>query len=354
MANGQWLTVNEGPVLINHQPSAINHPPKETYMPEKIATRDAYGEALAELGRENPSIVVLDADLSKSTKTDVFRKAFPDRHFNMGIAEANMISTAAGLATCGKIPFASTFAVFASGRAWEQVRMSVCYPELNVKIVATHGGITVGEDGASHQANEDIAVMRALPNIAVIVPADGIETKKAVRAIADYHGPVYMRLGRSGVPVIFDESCEFMIGRATVMRPGDDVSIFACGIMTAEALEAADMLATEGISAEVVNVSTIKPLDAETILSSVSKTGCAVSAEEHSILGGLGSAIAETLIDACPVHLERVGVPDTFTESGKPAELLKKYGMTPDDIAGAARLAISHKFRDQHGRQGQQ
>lgn len=312
-------------------------------MAEKIATRDAYGDALVELGRENPDIVVLDADLSKSTKTNLFCKEFADRHFNMGIAEANMISTAAGLATCGKIPFASTFAVFASGRAWEQVRMSVCYPELNVKIVATHGGITVGEDGASHQANEDIAVMRALPNITVVVPADGIETKKAVRAIADYHGPVYMRLGRSGVPVVFDESYEFVLGRAVVMRPGDDVSIFACGIMVAEALEAAELLKAEGVSAEVVNVSTIKPLDVETILESVRKTGCAVSAEEHSIVGGLGSAVAEAIIDACPIPMERVGVPDTFTESGKPSELLKKYGMTPADIAAAARLAIQHK-----------
>ena len=312
-------------------------------MAEKIATREAYGETLVELGKGNPNIVVLDADLSKSTMTNKFDKAFPDRHFNFGVAEANMISTAAGLATCGKIPFASSFAVFASGRTWEQIRMSICYPELNVKIVATHGGVTVGEDGASHQANEDIAIMRALPNMTVIVPADGIETKKAVRAIADYVGPVYMRLGRSAIPVVFDESYDFMIGRAVVIRPGDDVSIFACGIMTAEALEAAQMLAEEGISTEVINVSTIKPLDVETILDSVRKTGCAVSAEEHTIIGGLGGAIAETLIDAYPVPLERVGVSDTFTESGKPAELLKKYGMTPADIAGAAKLAIRHK-----------
>ena len=312
-------------------------------MSEKIAMRDAYGETLVELGKENPNIVVLDADLSKSTKTNVFAKAFPERHFNFGVAEANMMATAGGLATCGKIPFASTFAVFATGRAWDQVRMSICYPELNVKIVATHGGITVGEDGASHQANEDIALMRALPNITVIVPADAVETKKAVRAVADYVGPVYMRLGRSAVPVVFDEDYDFMIGKAEVVRPGDDVSVFACGIMTAQALEAAEILSGEGISAEVVNVSTIKPLDAETIFYSVRKTGCAVSAEEHSIVGGLGGAIAEALIDSCPVPMERVGVPDTFTESGKPDELLKKYGMTPTDIASAARLAIQHK-----------
>jgi transketolase len=312
-------------------------------MAEKIATRDAYGEALVELGKTNPNIVVLDADLTKSTKTNLFDKAFPDRHFNMGIAEANMISTAAGLATCGKIPFASSFAVFASGRVWEQIRMSVCYPELNVKVVATHGGITVGEDGASHQANEDIAIMRALPNLTVIVPADGIETRKAVYAIADFDGPVYMRLGRSGVPVIFDESYEFKIGKASVMRAGDDISLFTCGIMTAAALEAADILTAEEISAEVVNISTIKPIDAEAILTSALKTGCCVSAEEHSIVGGLGSAVADVLIEGCPIPMERVGVPDTFTESGKPAELLKKYGMTAADIVAAAKLAIGHK-----------
>lgn len=312
-------------------------------MPEKIATRDAYGEALVELGKKNPNVVVLDADLSKSTKTNLFAKAFPNRHFNMGVAEANMISTAAGLATCGKIPFASTFAVFASGRVWDQVRMSVCYPELNVKIVATHGGITVGEDGASHQANEDIAIMRALPNITVIVPADAVETKKAVMAIADFEGPVYMRLGRSAVPVVFDDSYDFQIGESVIVRPGDDVSIFACGIMLAEALEAAESLALEGISAEVVNVSTIKPLDTETILGSVRKTECAVAAEEHSVIGGLGSAIAEVLIDAFPVPLERVGLPDTFGESGKPHELLAKYCMTSSDIASSAKLAIKHK-----------
>jgi transketolase len=312
-------------------------------MAEKIATRDAYGEVLVELGKENPNIVVLDADLTKSTKTNLFKKAFPERHFNMGISEANMVSHAGGLATCGKIPFVSTFAVFASGRVWEQIRMSVCYPELNVKIVATHGGITVGEDGASHQANEDVAIMRALPNMTVIVPADGIETKKAVRAIADFDGPVYMRLGRSGVPVIFDDSYDFQIGKAHIVREGKDVSIFANGIMVAEALEAADTLAAEGISAEVINVSTIKPLDVDAVLGSVRKTNCAVAAEEHSIIGGLGGAIAEVLAEAYPTFLERVGVADTFGESGKPADLLKKYGLTPADIVSSAKLAIQHK-----------
>ncbi|MHB0997997.1 MAG: transketolase family protein [Armatimonadota bacterium] len=312
-------------------------------MAEKIATRDAYGDELVELGKENPNIVVLDADLSKSTKTNVFKKSFPGRHFNFGIAEANMMVTAAGLSTCGKIPFASTFAVFASGRAWEPIRASICYPKLNVKIVATHGGITVGEDGATHQANEDISIMRSLPNMTVIVPADGVETKKAVRAIAEYNGPVYMRLGRSGVPVIFDEDYDFQIGKAVVMKEGTDVTLFACGIMTAAALEAAETLAAEGISAEVVNIATIKPLDTETIIASAKKTGCAVSAEEHSIIGGLGSAIAETLIDACPIFMERVGVMDTFGESGVPGKLLEKYGMTAKDIVSSAKLAIKHK-----------
>ncbi len=312
-------------------------------MAEKIATRDAYGDELALLGQENPNIVVLDADLSKSTKTNVFKKAFPDRHFNFGIAEANMMVTAAGLSTCGKIPFASTFAVFASGRAWEPIRSSICYPKLNVKIVATHGGITVGEDGATHQANEDIAIMRALPNMTVIVPADGIETKKAVRAIADYDGPVYMRLGRSGVPVIFGEDYDFKIGKAAVMKEGADVTLFACGIMTSAALDAAETLKSEGISAEVINIATIKPIDADAIIASVKKTGCAVSAEEHSIIGGLGSAIAEVLVTKCPVPMQMVGVKDTFGESGVPGKLLEKYGLTANDIVNAAKAVLKQK-----------
>jgi transketolase len=312
-------------------------------MAEKIATRDAYGEALVELGKINKNIVVCDADLTKSTKTNLFKKAFPDRHFNFGIAEANMVSNAGGMSTCGKIPFVSSFAIFASGRTWEQIRMSVCYVNANVKVVATHGGITVGEDGASHQANEDIAIMRVLPNMTVIVPADAVETKKAVFAITEYQGPVYMRLGRSGIPVIFDDSYEFEIGKARVLKEGTDVSIFACGIMVAESLAAAEALASEGISAEVVNVSTIKPLDTATILSSVKKTGCAVSAEEHSIVGGLGAAVSEFLSGEHPVFMERVGVADTFTESGKPADLLQKYHMTAADIADAAKRAVEKK-----------
>ncbi len=312
-------------------------------MAQKIATRDAYGQALVELGNTNPNVVVCDADLAKATKTNLFDAAFPDRHFDFGIAEANMVTAAAGMSTCGKIPFVSTFAIFASGRIWEQIRMSVCYPESNVKVVATHGGITVGEDGASHQANEDIAIMRALPNLTVIVPADGVETKKAVHAIAAYKGPVYMRLGRSGVPVIFDESYDFQIGKAVVMREGTDVSVFACGIMVAAALEAAEALSAEGISAEVVNVATIKPLDTEAILASVKKTGCAVSAEEHSIIGGLGGAISETLVAAFPAPMEKVGIKDTFGESGESSALLKKYGLTSDDIVKAAKAAIKRK-----------
>lgn len=312
-------------------------------MAEKIATRDAYGETLVELGKENPNIVVLDADLTKSTKTNQFKKAYPDRHFNIGIAEADMIGIAAGLASCGKISFVSSFAVFASGRVWDQVRMSVAYSQFNVKIVATHGGITVGEDGASHQANEDIAIMRAIPNMTVIIPADGVETSKAVRAVVEYDGPVYMRLGRSAVPVIYDESYEFKVGKAHIIREGKDVSIFSCGIMTAQSLDAAKELEAEGISAEVINISTIKPLDVETIKASAERTGCAVTAEEHSIIGGLGGAIAESLSSTYPIPIERVGVADTFTESGKPADLLKKYGMTSADIAEAARRIIKRK-----------
>lgn len=316
---------------------------EEIIMAEKIATRDAYGDELVVLGKENPNIVVLDADLSKSTKTNVFKKSFPERHFNFGIAEANMMVAAAGLASGGKIPFASTFAVFASGRAWEPIRSSICYPKLNVKIVATHGGITVGEDGATHQANEDIAIMRALPNMTVIVPADGIETKKAVRAISEYDGPVYMRLGRSGVPVIFGEDYDFQIGKAATMKEGTDITLFACGIMTAAALDAAETLAAEGISAEVINIATIKPLDKEAIIKSAKKTGCAVSAEEHSIIGGLGSAIAETLVTEFPIPMKMVGIKDTFGESGVPDKLLEKYGLTAKDIVNAAKEAIKAK-----------
>ncbi|HEY3313951.1 MAG TPA: transketolase family protein [Bacillota bacterium] len=312
---------------------------------KKTATRDAYGEVLSELGRENPDVVVLDADLSKSTKTAVFGKAFPGRFFNMGIAEADLMATAAGLATVGKIPFASTFAVFATGRAFDQVRNSICYPRLNVKIGASHAGLTVGEDGGSHQSVEDIALMRVLPNMTVIVPADAAETKAAVRAAAALDGPVYLRFGRVGVPALFGPDYQFRVGEAAVIREGRDVTIFACGVMVAEALKAAAGLAGEGLEAEVVNVSTIKPFDVRTAVESVRKTGAAVSAEEHSIIGGLGGAVAECLAENLPAPLVRVGLKDTFGESGTPDELLAAYGLTAPDIVKAAREAVARKAR---------
>ena len=312
-------------------------------MPEMLATRKAYGQALVEVGRENPNVVVLDCDLSKSTNTNMFAKEFPQRFINMGIAEANMVATAAGLAASGKIPFASTFAVFATGRAWEQARMSVGYTKLNVKIAATHAGITVGEDGASHQANEDIAIMRAIPNFTIIVPADGVETRKAVHAAAKHPGPTYIRLGRADVPILYDDDYEFRVGKAHVLREGSDVSLFACGGMVSESLNAAELLASEGVSAEVVNVSTIKPLDRETVLASVRKTGAAVSAEEHTIVGGLGGALAELLCEEYPIPMRRVGLEDCFGESGGSSELLCKYCMTGANIADAAREALKRK-----------
>jgi transketolase len=314
-------------------------------MAQKIATRDAYGEALVELGRERRDVVVLDADLSKSTKTASFAKIFPERFFNMGIAEANLMGTAAGLAAAGKTPFVSTFAVFATGRAFDQVRNSIAYPHLNVKICATHAGITVGEDGASHQSIEDIALMRSLPGMTVIVPADGPETKQAVRAAAEHKGPVYIRLGRSGVPVLFDTDYKFTIGRAAVLRQGEDVALLACGIMVAEALEAARQLAEKGIRAAVLNVSTIKPLDVEAVVRAARATGAVVTCEEHNIIGGLGSAVAEVLGEEYPVPLERVGIRDTFGQSGKPAELLEYYGLTAAHIARAAERAVARKRR---------
>ena len=310
---------------------------------KKVATRDAYGEALAELGGENPNVVAMDADLSKSTKTAVFGKAFPERFFNMGIAEANLMATAAGLAAAGKVPFASTFAVFATGRAFDQVRNSICYPRLNVKIGASHAGITVGEDGGSHQSVEDIALMRVLPNMTVLVPADGVETRAAVRAAAALNGPVYLRLGRAGGPILFGPEYEFRVGEAVILREGRDVSLFACGVMVAEALRAADQLAAEGIEAEVVNVSTLKPFDWRTVADSARKTGAAVTAEEHSVIGGLGGAVAEGLGEHAPVPLVRVGLQDTFGESGTPDELMKAYGLTAADIVRAAREAVQRK-----------
>lgn len=310
-----------------------------------LATREAYGKALAELGEMNPNVVVLDADLSKSTKTAEFKKVYPDRFFNMGIAESDMMSTAAGLASCGKIPFVSTFAIFATGRAFEQIRNSICYPELDVKIAATHAGLTVGEDGASHQSVEDISLMRSLPNMTVICPCDDVEARGAVLTAAKLHGPVYIRLGRSSVPTINDDSYEFEIGKAVTLREGRDVSIFATGIMVNEAIKAADILKGEGIDAEVINIHTIKPIDIDAVIDSAKKTGAVVTCEEHSIIGGLGSAVCEVLSENYPVIVKRVGVMDTFGESGKPSELLKEYGLTAGNIASAVREVTHLKNR---------
>lgn len=308
-----------------------------------IATRDAYGQALAELGASNDKVVVLDADLSKSTKTNDFKKIFPERFFNIGIAEQNLLGTAAGFAAAGKIPFASSFAVFAVGRAYDQIRNSIAYPKLNVKIAATHAGLTVGEDGGSHQMLEDIALMRALPNMTVLVPADGEETKQAVMAAAAYEGPVYIRLGRPKVPVLFGADYQFAIGKGVVLQDGSDVTLVATGIMVSKAVEAAEKLAAEGISAAVVNISTIKPLDNDLIVQMAQKTGAVVTCEEHNIYGGLGSAVAEVLVEHCPVPMARVGVEDKFGESGLPDQLLEKHGLTADNIAAKAKAVIGRK-----------
>ncbi len=307
------------------------------------ATRDAYGEVLAELGAENKDIVVLDADLSGSTKTAVFRKQFPERFFNMGIAEANMVGTAAGLAAAGKIPFVSTFAIFAAGRAWEQIRQSVAYPKANVKIVPTHGGITVGEDGGSHQSVEDIAIMRAIPNMIVMVPADAVETRKAIRAAAAYKGPVYVRLGRNKVPAVFNDDYDFEIGKGIEVVSGTDMTFVTTGLMTAQAVTAAELLKQEGISARVVHIATIKPLDQDIIVKAATETGAIVTAEEHSIIGGLGGAVAECLAERHPAPVKRVGINDRFGTSGKAEELMKYFGLTPEDLADAAREVLTRK-----------
>ena len=313
-------------------------------MADKMATRDAYGKALLVLGSENPNVVVLDADLSKSTKTADFGKKYPERFFNMGIAESNLLGTAAGLATAGKIPFASTFAIFAVGRAFEQIRNSIAYPKLNVKIAATHAGITVGEDGGSHQAIEDVAIMRAVPNMVVLVPADGEETRQVILAAANYNGPVYIRMGRLEVPLLFGDDYRFEIGKANVLREGTDVAIMANGVMVSMALEAAAELAAEGISVSVVNVASVKPLDEETIVRIAKQTKAIVTAEEHNIVGGLGSAIAEVLGEKQPTPMVRVGLKDTFGESGRPQELLEKYGLTKADLAKAVHEVFAKKL----------
>ena len=300
---------------------------------KKIATRESYGNALAELGAQYKDLVVLDADLAGATKTGVFKKAFPDRHIDCGIAEGNMMTVAAGLAAAGKVPFASTFAMFAAGRAFEQVRNSIGYPHLNVKIGATHAGISVGEDGASHQCNEDIALMRTIPGMTVINPADDVEAKAAVKAAIEYEGPVYLRFGRLAVPVINDPaSYRFEIGKGITMREGKDVTIIATGLEVSESLEAAKLLEADGISAEVINTHTIKPLDTELVVAAAKKTGKVVTVEEHSIIGGLGGAVAEVLAEQAPTKMLRIGVNDTFGESGPAKALIEKYGLDAKSI----------------------
>ena len=300
---------------------------------KKVATRESYGNALVELGAEYPQLVVLDADLAGATKTSVFMKAFPERHIDCGIAECNMVSVAAGLATTGKIPFASTFAMFAAGRAFEQIRNAVGYPHLNVKIGATHAGISVGEDGATHQCNEDMALMRTIPGMVVINPADDVEAKAAVRAALEYVGPVYLRFGRLAVPVFNDaENYKFEIGKGIVLKEGTDVTIFATGLEVNESMEAAKLLAADGINAEVINIHTIKPIDKELITASAKKTGKVVTVEEHSIIGGLGSAVCEVLAETAPVPVLRIGVNDVFGESGPAKTLIAKYGLDAESI----------------------
>ena len=300
---------------------------------KKIATRESYGNALAELGKEHEDIVVLDADLAAATKTGVFKKAFPERHIDCGIAECNMIGVAAGLAATGKVPFASSFAMFAAGRAFEQVRNSVGYPKLNVKIGATHAGISVGEDGATHQCNEDIALMRTIPGMVVINPSDDVEAKAAVKSAYEHQGPVYMRFGRLAVPVINDnEDYKFELGKGVVLREGKDVAIIATGLPVANCLEAAEKLAAEGIDAKVINIHTIKPLDEELIVAAAKDTGKVVTVEEHSVIGGLGSAVCDVLCEQAPTKVLKIGINDTFGESGPAVELVKKYGLDAGSI----------------------
>ncbi len=300
---------------------------------KKIATRESYGNALKELAEEFPQLVVLDADLAAATKTGIFKKAYPDRHIDCGIAECNMVGIAAGLASVGKIPFVSSFAMFAAGRAYEQVRNSVGYPHLNVKIGATHAGITVGEDGATHQCNEDLALMRTIPGMVVMCPSDDVEAKAAVRAALEYEGPVYIRFGRAAVPVINDKpNYKFEIGKGTVVREGSDVTIVATGICVDSALGAAEKLAAEGISAEVVNICTIKPLDEEIIINSAKKTGKVVTVDEHSVIGGLGSAVCDCLCANLPTSVKKLGMQDVFGESGSAAALVAKYGLDAEGV----------------------
>lgn len=307
------------------------------------ATREAYGEALKKLAANNPNVVVLDADLSGSTKTSEFKKVSPERFFNVGIAEQNLIGTAAGMSLAGKIPFASSFAMFAAGRAFEIIRNTVAYPFLNVKIAATHAGLTVGEDGASHQAIEDISLMRSIPNMTVINPADCIEAEQAVLKAAEYVGPVYIRLGRMAVEDVYDSSYQFEIGKGVELKNGNDVTIVATGIMVHKALKAAALLKEQGIDARVINIHTIKPIDKEIIIKAARETKAIVTAEEHSIIGGLGSAVLEVLSDTCPVPVKRIGVMDTFGESGKPEDLMEKYMLTEKNIEDSCKEIMKMK-----------
>lgn len=312
-------------------------------MAEKIATREAYGNALAEFG-EKYDIVVLDADLAAATKTGVFKKKFPERFFDCGIAEGNMVSVAAGLAAAGKIPFASSFAMFTAGRAYEQIRNSIGYPHLNVKIGATHAGISVGEDGATHQCNEDIATMRSIPGMTIINPADATEARAAVEAAIKYYGPVYLRFGRLATPVLFDkETYRFELGKGVKMADGKDVTIIATGLTVAMAIDAAELLKAEGVSARVINIHTIKPLDRDIVINAAKETGAIVVAEEHSIIGGLGSAVCECLSETVPTPVIRVGMNDVFGKSGKATVLLERYGFTPANIAAKAKDAMALK-----------
>lgn len=310
----------------------------------KKATRESYGETLKELAEGYKDLVVLDADLAAATKTGIFKKAYPERFFDCGIAEANMMGVAAGLAACGKIPFASTFAMFAAGRAYEIVRNSIGYPHLNVKIGATHAGISVGEDGATHQCNEDIALMRTIPGMTIINPCDDVEARAAIRAALDFNGPVYMRFGRLAVPVVNDrETYKFELGKGVVMKNGSDVTIVATGLMVNEALEAAALLENDGISARVVNIHTIKPLDKELICKCAKETGVIVTAEEHSVIGGLGSAVAEAVTECCPVPVVKIGVNDEFGHSGPAVDLLKEFGLSAENIVSKVKKAVKFK-----------
>ena len=300
---------------------------------KKIATRDSYGNALVELGKEHENLVVLDADLAAATKTGVFKKVFPERHIDCGIAECNMMGVAVGLATTGKVPFASSFAMFAAGRAFEQIRNSIGYPKLNVKIGATHAGISVGEDGATHQCNEDIALMRTIPGMVVINPSDDVEARVAVKAAYEHEGPVYLRFGRLAVPVINDrEDYKFELGKGVVLREGKDITLIATGLPVAETLEAAEKLAADGIDAKVINIHTIKPLDEELIVEAAKETGKVVTIEEHSVIGGLGSAVCDVLSEKAPTKVLKIGINDTYGESGPAVELVKKYGLDAESI----------------------